>query len=474
VSASFAELLDETLPRQLATHHVTGAAVGVMHGDQEYIVCAGGADATSRRPVTERTPFLIGSVAKTWTATLVMQLVESGKLALDDPVTLHIPNLALATRQATRALTVRHLLTHASGIDEEVAAAAADSSDGCLSSYVARLGHLGQIHAPGETFSYSNSGFVIAGLIAERIVGAVYEDALSDLLIDPLRLEDTFFVGRGDPRPTVVGYRTGWRGQPVATRDRLPRAYGPAGSTVAASVRDVLRFARLHLASPNDRAAAQVLGASARSHMQRTDRHLPWARTPAEGSMGLGWMRCALGPYDVLYHGGGNIGQQCGLLLVPSARLAIATLTNAHTCPGLHSAIIDLALSELLAVKDGFAPTRVSCDDGTTDGRDCVGRYERRSLGVEVSERNGSLRSRVTRQSDDVRMGTTASPLAIALQRLFGARLTPCRDGTFIARRSGSASTNGTPFVFRPRVDHGPVEHLQIGYSALRRVRPGT
>lgn len=465
-----ADALQEVVEHELAAQHVTGAAVGVVHADEVTIACAGFADHATRRPVTDSTPFLIGSVAKTWTATVLMRLVQGGRIDLDEPVVSYVPDLALMSQRATEVLTLRHLLTHSCGIDEDLAVAASDRSDDGLESYVGQFGRLGQIHAPGELFSYSNSGFVLAGLIAERIVGERFDDVMTDLLIEPLELEDTFLVGSEQSRETATGYRAGWRGQRVETSERLPRAYGPAGSTIAASVSDVIRFARVHLAAVDDERAARILGAGGRTAMRRPERRLPWARSADDASVGLGWMRCRIGPYAVLFHGGGNIGQQCGLVVVPSANLAIATLTNAHTCPRFHAAMIDLVMSEVLGIDDHFAPMQVECGEATVDTRACVGDYERRSLAVRVSEANGTLRCRVVRRSQDVRLGTGESALTSVLQRLFSVRLSPCRDGVLVTPRSKDEQTRGTPFVFTQRGGEGPAEHLQIAYSALRRV----
>src|SRR6201999_2107185 len=99
----------------------------------------------------------IGSVSKPWTATMIVQLATEGRLDLDDAVGKLLPEAPIDPR-----ITVRHLLTHMSGIDGEVFTDTG-RGDECLERYVALLGEVDSLFEPGTAYSYCNAGFVVLG-----------------------------------------------------------------------------------------------------------------------------------------------------------------------------------------------------------------------------------------------------------------------------------------------------------------------
>ena len=125
--------------------------------------------------------FQIGSITKVWTATVVMQLVDEGLLDLDAPVVEVLPELRLADPDVTKQVTMRHLLTHTSGIDGDVFTDTGRGDD-CLEKYVGLLGEAAQNHPLGATWSYCNSGFSLLGRVIEKLTGQTWDEALRDRL----------------------------------------------------------------------------------------------------------------------------------------------------------------------------------------------------------------------------------------------------------------------------------------------------
>ena len=150
-----------------ARHRVPGASLGIlrMHdrGADELVDAAYGVlNKDTGVEATTDSIFQIGSISKVWTATVVMQLVDEGLLDLDTPIIEVLPELRLADPDVTKHVTMRHLLTHTSGIDGDVFTDTGRGDD-CLEKYVAGLGEVKQNHPLGATWSYCNSGFSVMG-----------------------------------------------------------------------------------------------------------------------------------------------------------------------------------------------------------------------------------------------------------------------------------------------------------------------
>ncbi len=171
---------------------IPGVVVGVLLHDQEWIAGLGVTSVEHPLPVTGATLFQVGSITKTFTATAIMRLVEMGKLDLDEPVRRVLPELKLADESVAERVTLRHLLTHTGGWVGDYFNDFGPCDD-ALARMVAELAKLEQLTPLGEVWSYNNAGFNIAGRVVEVATGRPYEQALHDLVLDPLGLKNTYF-----------------------------------------------------------------------------------------------------------------------------------------------------------------------------------------------------------------------------------------------------------------------------------------
>src|SRR6266487_2045766 len=106
---------------ELATEaNVPGAALGIWSDGEEILAAHGVLNAATQVPVTTGSVFQVGSITKIWTATMIMQLVDEGLLSLDTTVSEVLPGARLGTADVGGQVTVRHLLTHTSGIDGDI------------------------------------------------------------------------------------------------------------------------------------------------------------------------------------------------------------------------------------------------------------------------------------------------------------------------------------------------------------------
>ena len=210
-----------------AEARVPGAALGIWDGSQEILAASGELSAATKVCVTADSLFQVGSITKIWTATMIMQLVDEGQLSLDTTVAEVMPGVRLGAGDLGGLVTVRHLLTHTSGIDGDVFTDTGRGDD-CVERYVGLLAETPSVFAPGAAYSYCNSGFVVLGRIIEMLDGQSWDESLRERLVGPLGITRTVTL----PEEAIlhraaVGHRRG--GAPVrrvepAARRRPGRA----------------------------------------------------------------------------------------------------------------------------------------------------------------------------------------------------------------------------------------------------------
>ncbi|HVH12148.1 MAG TPA: serine hydrolase domain-containing protein, partial [Longimicrobium sp.] len=170
---------------------IPGVALGIFWEGRSITRGFGVTSVENPLPVTGQTVFQAGSITKTFTATALMRLVESGRLDLDAPVRTYLPGFRVGDETASANATARILLTHMGGWEGDLFDDTGDGDD-ALARIVERMASLEQV-APFDTFwSYNNAGFYVAGRLLEVATGTSYEDAIRTLLIDPLQLRHTF------------------------------------------------------------------------------------------------------------------------------------------------------------------------------------------------------------------------------------------------------------------------------------------
>ena len=268
-------------------YKVPGAALGILRDGAITDMAAGVLSVVTGYRSTPDAIFQIGSISKVWTATLIMQLVDEGKLDLDAPVRDVLPDFAVADEEVSAIVTTRHLLTHTSGIDGDVFDDTGRGDD-CITRYVGLLAKVGQNHPLGVTFSYCNSGYVTLGAIIEKLTGTTWDKALAERICKPLGLTATVTLPEEVLlHPNAVGHIGGGDEGPVrqAPIGGLPRSVGPAG-LINARAHDVLCFARMHLAGGLTPDGRRVLSAESAEAMTQFQTEVPDPYTLGGDSLG--------------------------------------------------------------------------------------------------------------------------------------------------------------------------------------------
>ncbi|GIH02365.1 serine hydrolase [Rhizocola hellebori] len=370
-------------------HEVPGAALGILRlrpgQDDELAEAAYGVlNMDTGVEVTPDSLFQIGSITKVWTATVAMLLADEGKLDLDAPIAEVLPELQLSDKDVAARVTMRHLLTHTSGIDGDVFTDTGRGDD-CLEKYVAALAGVMQNHPLGVTWSYCNSGFSLAGRVIERLTGGTWDAAMKERLFTPLGLRHTVTL----PEEallfrTAVGHVTGPDAQAVrAPVWMLPRPLGPAG-LICSTTADVLAFARLHLNSGATADGTQLLSPAGTEAMAALQAELPDKHTLGD-SWGLGWIRDGWDGRRLIGHDGNTIGQAAFLRLLPEEGLAVTLLTNGGRSRDLYEELYREIFAELAGVQMPATLTPPA-EPVTVDVQAHLGTYERHSVRLDVFE----------------------------------------------------------------------------------------
>ncbi|MGC0314846.1 serine hydrolase domain-containing protein [Kitasatospora acidiphila] len=235
--------IQSLLDRSVAQAGLPGILLEIRDGDREWFGTAGVADATTGRRRTPQDRFRIGSITKTFVATVLLQLAAEGRLDPDDPVDRWLPD-------AVPEVTVRMLLNHTSGIysytDDPSALNGQESHP--PDSLVRIANSHPAAFAPGSGWAYSNTNYILAGQIVERTAGRALADEIAERITRPLGLTGTYLPRGSDPAihgPHSRHYTKLFRTDPAApvhdATELDPSMFWAAGGMISTAA-DLNRF----------------------------------------------------------------------------------------------------------------------------------------------------------------------------------------------------------------------------------------
>lgn len=341
--ARLAARVDELFARAA---DLPGLVVAVQQGNEAFTCARGIADVGTGREMTVDTVFHLASVSKVYNATLVMSLVDEGLLELDVPVRTYLPDFAVTDPEVTEKVTLRHLITHTSGLDGDKFASFGQGDD-ALARYVDDCRDIGQVHPLGATWSYCNSGVNIAGHVVATVLGTSWDAALRERVLQPSGAtrsgtlpEDVVWW------PTAVPHvKDGGQVQPLRVWQG-DRSSGPAGG-VLATAEDVLRFVALHARGGKAADGSAVLRPETVEQMLRPVIALP-AGEEGESHAGLGWsLRLLPDGRRVASHGGDLLGTHAQLTWIPEERAVLVVLGNGDGLQVVAKALLEDLLDDL-------------------------------------------------------------------------------------------------------------------------------
>ena len=287
--------------------------------------------------VTDETIFQIGSITKTVTATALMRLVERGQLELQAPVRVYLPDFRVRDEDVSERVTVWHLLTHRAGWTGDVFTDTGGGAD-AAASYVDGMADFEQLAPLGLHFSYNNASFCVVGRIIELLTGATYEEALRELIFEPLGMERSFLIpDQVMLHRFAVGHEAGGR---VLSPWAIPRGMNAAGG-ICCHIHDLLRYGACHLGD-----GTPLLRPASLAEMHK--RQTP--SLPYMGWCGLAWMISGEAGGTRLWHTGGTNGQNAILTVVPEHQLALGMMTNGDKGTALYDRFNKAVLREFCGI----------------------------------------------------------------------------------------------------------------------------
>lgn len=323
------QLLDSRLASERQQRRIPGMSVAVVY-DQEVIWSKGFgfADVSKKTPATPQTIYRVASITKLFTATMLMQLRDAGKVGLEEPVTKYVPELKLKSRyDDSPPITLGQLASHVSGFPR---AAPMDYwrtlEFPTIEKMIEALTNDGErIFPPNQEWKYSNVGFGVLGFALSRAAGQPYFSYVEQNILKPLGMKSSGFAPSS---ALATGYALpdlGQEPQPVFQPDY--GGYGPA-TTLYTNVEDISRFISLQFRE-GPAGGSQILRGSSLREMRAAH----WVAPDWQSGWGIGFRITRVGPYIAIGHGGGIQGFRTDVSLIPSLKLGVAVFTNTNSDP---------------------------------------------------------------------------------------------------------------------------------------------
>ncbi|MCO5934217.1 beta-lactamase family protein [Mucilaginibacter sp. RB4R14] len=380
IEATF-PVIDKLYKEYAEQNHWPGMAYGiVMDGKLVHTGNMGYTDIDAKIQVSSQSDFRIASMTKSLTAMAILKLRDEGKLKLDDPASLYIPemkNNKYLTKDAT-PITIRHLLTHAAGFPEDNPwgdRQLAVSDDELVAIYKKGVSFSNN---PGNGYEYSNLGFATLGYIIKKASGKTYEDYISDNILKPLGMTHTYWEYTKAPKDKLAhGYR--WMNEKWIEQPLLhDGAYGAMGGLIT-TIEDFSKYIAVHQnawPARNDAELGPVKRSSVREMQYPWDVNYltPNAKTttgrpcPTVSAYGYG-LRWAKDCDNRVYvgHSGGLPGFGSQWNILPEYGVGVVCFANLTYANGGRANAI--ALDTLLALS-GVKPKAVAASQILTQRRD--------------------------------------------------------------------------------------------------------
>jgi len=322
---------DSLLRQVLASSGAPGIAAGVVQqGKAVYQKAFGVATVGTERWLTPFSQFHMASVTKPFVATSVMQLVEQGKIKLDEPVTTYLPYFELKDPRFKK-ITIRQLLTHTSGMRDVTDYQWTDPEfDGrALERYVRSLKDSTLLSVPGARFRYSNIGFEILGDVIAKVSGVEFETYVERHILKPLGMaRSTLLYSETDPRWLTSPHVLGPDQRYVVSKVFPYHRAHAASSTLYSSVEDMSRWLLANL-NRGELAGKRILAGETYDELWKPQFALPkGSGFPVGANVWLSWFLYQQAGRQVIAHGGGDVGFRSYVALVPDEGLGVVVMMN--------------------------------------------------------------------------------------------------------------------------------------------------
>ncbi len=305
----------------IARTHTPAVSIAVLRGPDTLVMKGyGDASVEARRAATASTVYRIGSITKQFTAAAIMRLAERGKLSIDDPMSKYLPDVP--THGQT--ITIRRLLNHTSGIHNYTAEPAWRprwAEEMTPRQIVAFVDHDSLDFKPGDAWSYSNTGFVLLGMIIEKVTGESYATYVQHEFFTPLGLRQTSYCVNHPTDPSFAdGYSTETGSAKPA--EYLSMSQPLSAGALCSTVRDLVIWQRAL-------AGGRVVNAKSFALMTTPDT----LNSGRRFSYGFGLSIGSVGTHRSIGHNGGINGFTTASMWFPDDSVNVVVFSNADAGP---------------------------------------------------------------------------------------------------------------------------------------------
>jgi CubicO group peptidase (beta-lactamase class C family) len=334
--ADAASRIDQLLTKTFPADAPGGAAIAVHRGQVVLRKGYGSANLELGIAMKPDHVFRLGSITKQFTAVAILQLVEAGKLTLDDDITSYVP----AVQTAGHTITLRHLLTHTSGLPsftDQPAWRAAAREDRALERELEFIKDVPPHFAPGTDWAYCNTGYRLLGAVIEKVTGETYANYVAEKIFKPAGMTHASYDETRRVTPLrVPGYSSGGRGGPITNAAYVSMTQPHGAGALMANVDDLRHW--------HDALLAGKLVGGELLQQAHTSARLADGR---ETGYGFGWSVTFTAGSRAIEHGGGIQGFSTHALSVPDEQLFAVVLCNSDQ-PRMGPSVLCTQIAEMI------------------------------------------------------------------------------------------------------------------------------
>ena len=340
--------IDNYIIPLLTDHGIPGLSVSVVKDNKTIISSGYGVKNTkTSEDVSNNSLFHTASVSKPFTATAVMQLVEQGKIDINDPVIKHLPNFRMDDKRFSK-ITIQQMLSHLSGMPDETNYHwdKPEFDRDALERYVRSCKNLKLIAAPGERFFYSNIAYEILGNIIANVSGLPFEEYIRENIFDPLNMKSSTFLKEEIPSSSLVSPHIRLIDVEISSVYPYNRAHAPS-STLKSNSDDISKWMKVNL-NRGVLDAKRILKDSSYNTLWKSYQ-LTGKNNEVFKSIGLSWFIGSFQGYETISHGGNDLGFSAFLVMLPEKNLGVTVFCNLYPSPAAEIArgVLDIMLGKV-------------------------------------------------------------------------------------------------------------------------------
>ncbi|MGE8203352.1 serine hydrolase domain-containing protein [Heyndrickxia sp. NPDC080065] len=306
----------------LEKHRIPGASIAIVHDNKTFYSSGWGVTGESEVKVTTKTPFLLGSISKSLTGLAIMKLIEDDTINLEDKVQKYIPWFTLKDQQAASHITIKHLLSHTSGISTYSGLLIADQGSkdlNAIKNNVENISNVEPTALPGEKYQYSDANYLILGALIEEVTNQTFSEFMKQYIFLPLGMKNTAADRDGAyKKGYLAGYQS-WFGIPRKTTVTYDNGGAPYGY-ISASSEDMAQY--IKLLSQKDRSV----------FLTKENMNLflsPLIQTKENRHYGFGWIITNLDSKEkMIWHSGSTPDSRSEIFFLPKTGWGGIILTN--------------------------------------------------------------------------------------------------------------------------------------------------